>query len=64
MRTFNLQGVEILSTRDLASVKGGGTDSLPQPIIIVETSLATTSLMVVSAVSVVAPTTTTTKKKK
>lgn len=36
MRTFNLNGIEVLSTRELAAVKGGNEEGIPTPIIIIE----------------------------
>ena len=36
MKTFNLNGIEILSNRELAAVKGGGEEGVPTPIIIIE----------------------------
>lgn len=44
MRTFNLSGIELLSTRELAAVKGGGEEGIPTPIIIIETGFASSSL--------------------
>ena len=61
MRTFNLENVVVLSTLELASVKGG--EGVPTPIIIVETAVATPTTVTLSVLAV-SSTTTTTKKKK
>jgi len=65
MRTINLLSVEVLSTLELASVKGG--DGIPTPIIIVETAFATPTtytLGILAVSSTTTTTTTTTTKKK
>ena len=61
MRTFNLDNFDVLSTLELASVKGG--EGIPIPIIIVETSVATPTTVTLSVLAV-SSTATTTKKKK
>jgi hypothetical protein len=61
MRTFNLENVVVLSTLELASVKGG--DGIPTPIIIVETAVAAPTTLTLSVLAVSSTTTTTRKKK-
>jgi hypothetical protein len=61
MRAFNLENVVVLSTLELASVKGG--EGIPTPIIIVETAVAAPAAMTLSVLAV-SSTTTATKKKK
>ena len=61
MKTFNLENVVVLSTLELASVKGG--ECIPVPIIIVETAVATTTTSTLDLLTV-SSTATTTKKKK
>ena len=59
MRTFNLNGIELLSTRELATVKGGGAEGIPTPIIIVEDGTgvpaSATAVVTLTALFVVAP---------
>jgi hypothetical protein len=64
MRTFNLNGIEVLSNRELACVKGGGEEGIPVPIIIVEEGTATVATLSLLSVSTATTTTTPTKKKK
>lgn len=61
MRTFNLENVVVLSTLELASVKGG--EGIPTPIIIIETAVATPTTDTLSVLTV-SSTSTATKKKK
>ena len=61
MRTFNLDNFDVLSTLELAAVKGG--DSIPVPIIIVETAVATPITDTLSVLTV-SPTMTVIKRKK
>ena len=58
MRTFNLDNVDVLSTLELASVKGG--EGIPTPIIIIETGVAAPTTVTLSVLAV-SPTT---RKKK
>jgi len=51
MRTFNLNGIEILSNRELATVKGG--DGIPTPIIIVEEGIGASSVDKLSTLFIV-----------
>lgn len=60
MRTIDLQSVEVLSTRELAAVRGGGEEGVPTPIIIVEEAVATPTVLTLSVLTVAEPTTTTT----
>ena len=64
MRTFNLNGLELLSTRELAAVKGGGEgeEGIPTPIIIIETGIGAPALTTLFIVAPAAPAKT--KKKK
>jgi hypothetical protein len=62
MRTFNLNGIEILSNRELATVKGG--DGIPTPIIIVEEGIGAPAVETLTALFITAPAKTTTPKKK
>jgi bacteriocin-like protein len=62
MRTFNLNGIEVLSNQELACVKGG--EGVPVPIIIVETSVAAPTTTTLSVLVAAPVTTTTTKKSK
>jgi len=55
MRTFNLNGIELLSTRELAAVKGGGEEGIPTPIIIVEEGVGAPAVQTLTALFVVAP---------
>jgi hypothetical protein len=68
MRTFNLNGIEILSNRELAAVKGGGDESIPVPIIIVEEGIGSpasaNAVETLTALFITAPAKTTTPKKK
>lgn len=67
MRTFNLNGIELLSNRELAAVKGGGEEGIPTPIIIVEEGIGSPNAVeTLTALFVVAPAKTAkpTKKKK
>jgi hypothetical protein len=68
MRTFNLNGIEVLSIRELICVKGGGEEGIPVPIIIVEEGFAASSVSSASAnaisVLVAVNTVKETKKKK
>ena len=64
MKTLNLNGIEILSNRELAAVKGGGEEGIPTPIIIVETSVAAPTTYTLDLLTVSSTTTTTKKKKK
>jgi methyl coenzyme M reductase subunit C len=67
MRTFNLNGIEILSNRELAAVKGGGEEGIPTPIIIVEEGdgvpASATGVETLTALFVVAPASTKKTKK-
>lgn len=64
MKTFNLNGIEILTNRELAAVKGGGEEGIPTPIIIVEEGIGAPAVETLTALFVVAPAKTTTPKKK
>jgi len=68
MKTLNLNGIEILSNRELAAVKGGGEEGIPTPIIIVEEGYAVPASAVavetLTTIVVPAPAPTTTPKKK
>lgn len=56
MKTLNLNGIEILSNRELAAVRGGGEEGVPTPIIIVEEGVgAPAAVQTLTALFVVAP---------
>jgi hypothetical protein len=61
MRTFNLNGIELLSTRELATVKGG--EGIPTPIIIIEEGIGAPAVETFSALVLVAPAAPAKKKK-
>jgi len=57
MRTLNLNGIELLSTRELATVKGG--EGIPTPIIIIEDGPGAPAVEKLSTMFTVTTTTTT-----
>jgi hypothetical protein len=67
MRTINLNGIELLSNREMICVKGGDAEGVPVPIIIVEEGIVASGVSSAStnAVSVLiaVKTTKATKKK-
>lgn len=63
MRTFNLNGIELLSNRELAAVKGGGEEGIPTPIIIIEEGIGAPAVEPLSALVLVAAPARTKKKK-
>ena len=58
MKNFNLFCVEALSTREMSCVKGGGEESIPTPIIIVEDGPATERAVAVLTINFMPATTT------
>lgn len=58
-----MDNVDVLSTLELASVKGGGDEGIPTPIIIIEEAVATPTTVTLSVLAV-SPTKPTTRKKK
>jgi hypothetical protein len=68
MKTFNLNGIELLSTRELAAVKGGGEEGVPTPIIIVEegngSPASANAVETLTALFITVPAKTATPKKK
>lgn len=68
MKTLNLNGIEILSNRELASVRGGGEEGVPTPIIIIEEGIdgpgSANAVTTLTALFITAPAKTTSPKKK